>query len=189
MLAMGSPRREKPQEMEEGLAKLNVKPEDIDIVIETHLDQDHIELAHKFTNAKFIVQKKELEFALNPHPSLAGRYFPKEFYQSVNFEVIEGDQPIVDGVEVLFTPGHSPGTQSIAVETAKGKAIITGFCCSDMNMFPPPEVAKVMPVITLNIHTDLFACYDSMVRVKELADIIVALHEPRYCWIDRIPDV
>jgi N-acyl homoserine lactone hydrolase len=187
MLAMGSPRREKPQEMVDGLAKVGVKPEDIDIVIETHLDRDHIELAYKFTNAKFIVQKKELEFALNPHPALAGRFFPKEFYKNVNFEVIEGDQPIVDGVEVLFTPGHSPGTQSVAVETAKGKAIITGFCCSDMNMFPPPEVAKVMPVITLNIHTDLFACYDSMVRVKELADIIVALHEPRYCWVDRIP--
>ena len=186
-LAMGSPLREKPQDMEEGLAKLNLKPEDIDIVIETHLDQDHCELAGKFRNAKFIVQKKELEFACNPHPAIANRFFSKSYYDSVNWEVIEGDQKVVDGVEVLFTPGHTPGTQSVAVQTEKGRAIITGFCCKEYNMFPPPEVAKQMPVVTLTIHHDLFATYDSMLRVKELADIVVPIHDPKYCFMDRIP--
>ena len=186
-LAMGSPLREKPQEMEEGLAKLGLKPEDIDIVIETHLDQDHCELARKFRNAKFIVQKDELEFACNPHPAVANRFFSKDYYQSLNWQVVKGDQKIVDGVEVLLTPGHTPGTQSVSVETEKGKAIITGFCCKDYNMFPPAEVAKVMPVVTLTIHTDLFETYRSMIKVKELADIVVPLHEPKFCWVNRIP--
>jgi hypothetical protein len=79
------------------------------------------------------------------------------------------------------------GTQSVAVDTAKGKAIITGFCCSDMNLYPPPEVAKKMPVITLTIHHDAYDTYNNMIKVKELADIVVALHEPKYVWVDRIP--
>jgi N-acyl homoserine lactone hydrolase len=188
MLAMGSPRREKPQEIEEGLAKLGLRPEDIDIVIQTHLDRDHVELAPRFGNAKFIVQKKELEFALNPHPAIASRFFKKEFYKGLNFETIEGDQRIVTGVDVLFTPGHSPGTQSVAVETEKGRVIIAGFCCADINLWPPPEVAKTMPVIPPTVHTDLFEAYRSILRVKELADTIVAIHEPRFCWVNRIPD-
>lgn len=185
-VSMGSPRREKPQEMEEGLAKLGLKPEDIEIIIITHMHRDHMELAHKFKNAKLIVQKKELEFAMNPHPAVASSVFEKPFYNGLNFETIEGERKIMDGIEVVMTPGHTPGGQSVVVDTAKGKTIITGFCCTDMNLYPPPEVEKHMPVIPLTIHTDLFQCYDSMIRVKELADVVVANHDPKYCWVDRI---
>ena len=149
--------------------------------------QDHMELAHKFKNAKFIVQKKELEFAMNPHPIEAVSYFDKSFYKGLDIETIEGEKQIVDGITVIPTPGHSVGTQSVAIDTAKGKAIITGFCCSDMNLYPPPEVAKKMPVITLTIHHDAYDTYNNMIKVKELADIVVALHEPKYVWVDRIP--
>jgi hypothetical protein len=48
-------------------------------------------------------------------------------------------------------------------------------------------VAKVMPVITLTIHHDAYDTYNNMIKVKELADIVVALHEPKYVWVDRIP--
>jgi len=188
-VAMGSPRREKPQEMEEGLAKLGLKPEDIDLIIITHLHRDHMELAHKFKNARFIVQKKELEFGMNPHPALASSVFEKPFYKGLNIETIEGERQIMDGIGVIPTPGHTPGAQSVVIDTAKGRAIITGFCCFDMNLYPPPEVAKVMPVIPLTIHTDLYETYNSMIKVKELADIVVALHEPKYCWVDRIPEI
>ena len=186
-LAMGGPKREKPQSMEEGLAKLGLKPEDIEIIIITHMHKDHMELAHKFKNAKFIVQKKELEFAMNPHPIEACSYYEKAFYKGLDIETVEGERQIVDGITVIPTPGHSVGTQSVAIDTAKGKAIVTGFCCSDMNLYPPPEVAKVMPVITLTIHHDAYDTYNNMIKVKELADIVVALHEPKFCWVDRIP--
>ena len=185
-LSMNAIRREKPQEMEEGLAKLGLKPEDIEIILITHVHKDHMELAHKFKNAKFIIQKNELEYSLNPHPIDADHFFEKSFYDGLDIETIEGERQIVDGITVIPTPGHSVGSQSVAIETAKGKAIITGFCCSDMNMFPPPEIAKRMPVITLTIHHDAYETYNSMIKVKELADIVVASHEPKWCWVDRI---
>ena len=49
--------------LEDGLFKLGFRPEDIDIVTLTHLHWDHIELGSLFRNGKFIVQKKELEYA------------------------------------------------------------------------------------------------------------------------------
>ena len=184
---MGGPKRTAPQTMEQGLAKLGLKPEDIEIIIITHMHKDHMELAHKFKNATFIIQKSELDFAMNPHPIEECSYFEKSFYDGLKIETVEGEKQIVPGVTVIPTPGHSIGTQSIAVDTAKGKAIVTGFCCSDMNLYPPPEVAKKMPVITLTIHHDAYDTYNNMIKVKELADIVVALHEPKYCWVDRIP--
>ena len=127
------------QGLEEGLAKLRLKPEDIGIVIQTHLHFDHVELAYKFTRAKFIVQKAELDYAVNPHQVLQDDY-DQRMFKSLDFEVIEGDKEIIEGVRVMLTPGHSPGGQSVAINVGEGTAIITGFCCLRENFEVPPEV-------------------------------------------------
>ena len=53
---------------EEALERVNLKPADIDIIICTHLHNDHNELGHLYKNAQFIIQKAELEANSNPHP-------------------------------------------------------------------------------------------------------------------------
>ena len=73
-LAHGYSKAKNIQTVEEGLSKLKLRPEDIDIVILTHLHWDHVAFASKFAKAKFIVQKAELDFALNPHPANAAPY-------------------------------------------------------------------------------------------------------------------
>lgn len=188
LVSQGRP-MEDIQSVEEGLNKSGVKPEDIDIVILTHLHSDHVQLASKFVRAKFIVQKAELDFALNPHPMVAkmGTY-DKRFLKDLNMEVIEGDKEIIDGVRVVLTPGHTPGNQSVVVETLKGTAIITGFCCTLDNFAPPPEArAKGFEVIAPAMHCDPLQAYDSALKVKHSADIIIPLHESSFIGKDRLP--
>jgi len=175
---------EQIQSLEEGLGKVGLKPEDIDIVIVTHMHEDHIQLARRYTRAKFIVQKAELEFARNPHPVQQFTYL-RDPFDDINFEVIEGDKKIVDGVRVVLTPGHSPGAQSVIVETAAGNAVITGFCCIRRNFEPPQGLAT--PVIPPGIVLDVIQAYDSMIKVKELADIIIPSHDSEFLEVDRIP--
>lgn len=172
------------QTIEEGLGKLGLRPEDIDIVILTHAHEDHVQLAHKYPKAKFIIQKAELDFARNPHPIQQFTYQPK-LIEGLNFEVVEGDTQIVDGVSVMLTPGHSPGGQSVIVETAKGKAVITGLCCIRQNFEPPPEMK--LPVIPTGIHVDPFKSYDSLIKIKNSADIILPLHDGEFLEVDSIP--
>ena len=179
--------KERFQTLEEGLKKLGLGYQDIDILIETHLDRDHCEFIHNFTNAQVYVQKAELEVALNPHPMNKTRYYPREYYEKVNWTVVEGDHKIVDGVEVLFTPGHSPGTQSVAVDTPQGRAIICGMCCLDQNLFPPPMVSKLQEVIPTTIVYNAIQDYDSMLRIKKEADIVVTSHATRWMFMDKIP--
>jgi len=171
------------QSPEEALGKVGLRCEDIDIVILTHLMSDHFEYAGKFRNARFVVQKDELDYARNPHPFMQYFYLPiQDLLDEVNLDVVEGDREIVGGVKVLFTPGHSQGSQSVAVETEKATAVITGFCCINENF-----VEGVWPVTPPGIHTNVTQAYDSMLKVKEIADIVIPLHESTYSKKAVIP--
>jgi len=180
------------QSFEVALAKVNCTSDDIDIVIQTHLHMDHIYNTHKCKNAVIYVQEKELDFALNPHPIFEIVY-PRDVIEKLNFEVVKGDQQILPGIDVMLVPGHTPGGQAVVVDTAKGKAVISGFC-SIMENFNPPEDVKTKvspfasyPVIAPGIHTDLFQAYESVLRVKQVADIVIPLHDPKMAELEQIP--
>ena len=104
----------------------------------------------------------------------------------INNILNEGDKQIIPGVHVLFTPGHTPGGQSVVIETPKGTAVITGFCCMREN-FEPPDQARGLPVVPPGIHTDLLQVYDSEVKVKEIADIILPIHDAEFIGLDKVP--
>jgi N-acyl homoserine lactone hydrolase len=154
---------------EEALETIGWKPEDVDIIIHTHLHNDHCENDVLCTNAKVYVQKAELDFFNNPHP-IDHRYYP-DVLDDVDIITLEGDATIVDGVSVMFTPGHTPGGQSVVVETARGKAIITGLCCNAENF--PAGGGVVAP----GVHLDAIQAYESMKRILEAADIIIPIHD------------
>jgi N-acyl homoserine lactone hydrolase len=156
-------------EFEDALATYGLKPEDIDIIIHTHLHNDHCENDYKCTKARVYVQKAEYEFFKNPHP-VDHRYFP-DLLDGVEVVTVEGDAEIVPGVSVVLTPGHTPGGQSVVVNTKKGTAVITGFCCNEQN-FPASG-----PVVPSGVHLDLIQAYESARRVKDLADILIPLHD------------
>lgn len=156
-------------EFEPALATVGLKPEDIDIIIHTHLHNDHCENDYKCPNAKVYVQKAEYDFFLNPHP-IDHRYYP-DVLDDAEVVLVEGDQEIVDGIGVMLTPGHSPGGQSVVVNTPAGKAIITGFCCNRENF---PEKG---PVVTPGVHLDAIQAYESARRVRDAADILIPIHD------------
>jgi glyoxylase-like metal-dependent hydrolase (beta-lactamase superfamily II) len=150
-------------EFEAALDTLNLNPEDIDIIIHTHLHNDHCENDYKCTNAQVYVQKVEYEFLQNPHP-VDHRYYP---------DILDDVQVVeVDGDANILSPGHTVGGQSVAVNTSEGRAVITGFCCNDKN-FP-----STGPAIAPGVHIDLTEAYDSIQKIKEMADILIPLHDP-----------
>ena len=159
----------KVQEFEAALDGFGLKPEDLDIIIHTHLHNDHCENDYKCSNARVYVQKREYEFFQNPHP-VDHRYFP-DLLDEVEVVQVDGDAEIVEGVQVLLTPGHTVGGQSILINTRRGKAVITGFCCNEGN-FPAKG-----PIVPSGVHLNLIEAYESARRVKELADILIPLHD------------
>jgi glyoxylase-like metal-dependent hydrolase (beta-lactamase superfamily II) len=148
-------------EFEDALATLSLTPGDIDIIIHTHLHNDHCENDYKCTNAEVYVQKIENAFLQNPHP-----------VDDVKVIEVDGDANIVDGIDVILSPGHTVGGQSVVINTSEGKAVITGFCCNAKN-FP-----STGPAIAPGVHINLADAYDSIQKTKQIADILLPLHDP-----------
>lgn len=174
---------------EDGLAKWGLAPEDIDIVIHTHLHADHCENDYKCVNARFFVHAAELEAIHNYHP-LDFRYVEDYIYEieeNKQIEVVEGDREIIPGISVMHTPAHTPGGLSVFIDTPDGKAVITGFCVIRENFEPPKEIrAMEMEVIPPGTHVNSYEAYDLLLKVRDSADIILPLHEPEFAKIDTV---
>jgi glyoxylase-like metal-dependent hydrolase (beta-lactamase superfamily II) len=174
---------------EQGLAKWGLKPEDIDLVIHTHLHADHCENDYKCVNARFCIHEKELATIHKPHP-LDFRYvedYILEIEQAGQIDSISSDQEIVPGISVLHTPAHSPGGLTVLVDTALGRAAITGFCVIRENFNPPASVrAMELEVIPPGTHINTYEAYDMMLKVRDMADILLPLHEPEFAAVDTI---
>ncbi|MFH2066597.1 MAG: N-acyl homoserine lactonase family protein [Pseudomonadota bacterium] len=174
---------------EQGLEKWNLKPEDIDIVIHTHLHNDHCENDYKCVNAAIYVHEKELEVIHDPHP-LDFRYlidYIEDVEDNGQIRVVTEDREIVPGISVMHTPVHSRGGLTVLVNTPKGKAAITGFCVIKENFFPPPEIrAMEMDVIPPGTHVNVYESYDIMLKIKEMADVLLPLHEPEFARMDTV---
>jgi len=175
---------------EEGLALWNLKPEDIDIVVHTHLHNDHCENDYKCVNAEFYVHEKELDKIHNPHP-LDFRYledYIEDVEENGQIRSISNDIEIVPGISVVHTPAHTEGGLTVIIETAEGKAAITGFCIIDENLNPPIEIkAMEMDVIPPGTTVNVYEAYDILLKVKDMADILIPLHEPKFASVNTIP--
>jgi glyoxylase-like metal-dependent hydrolase (beta-lactamase superfamily II) len=175
---------------EEGLDRWGLKPADIDIVIHTHLHNDHCENDDKCENAVFYVHENELEQIHDPHP-LDFRYmedYIMDIEKNGQIKKLNGDSDIVSGIQVLHTPAHTKGGLTVLVNTSQGKAAITGFCVIMENFNPPPRIkAMEMEAIPPGTSVNTYEAYDIVMKVKQMADILIPLHEPQFASVDTIP--
>ncbi len=174
---------------EDGLALYDLRPEDIDIVIHTHLHSDHCENDYKCTNARFYIHEQELETIRRYHP-LDFRYVEDYIYEieeNNQIEIVREDGEILPGIRLMHTPIHTPGGMTVFIDTLKGKAAVTGFCVIKENFEPPLQIrAMEMEVIPPGTNINSYEAYDTMIRIKEMADIIIPLHEPEFAAITTI---
>lgn len=175
---------------EAGLAKYGLTPADIDVIIHTHLHNDHCENDYKCENAEIWVHEKELESIHNPHP-LDFRYL-EDYITDVEDNgqlrvITEEEREILPGIRVVHTPVHTEGGLTVFVDTEQGTAAITGFCIIDENMDPPAAIKGMeMEVIPPGTCINPKQGYDIMLKVKQAADIVIPLHEPRFARMETI---
>ena len=90
------------------------------------------------------------------------------------------------GVSVIPVPGHSPGSQAVLVDLENRKAALTGFCCILENFQPPEKIRKAWPVIPIGVSVNSLEAYDSMLKLKEVADLIIPMHSMEYAETEFI---
>ena len=108
--------KRKPDEgLRAQLQRYGLKPENIDVIINTHLHFDHCGNNKHFTNAKFYVQADELRYAYVPDRFQKASYIRASFDVDVDYMPIQGSRKITENVSILPTPGHSIGHQSVVI--------------------------------------------------------------------------
>lgn len=123
-----------PAQLLENLSAAGVAPEDIDIVINTHLHFDHCgwntyrqggKAVPAFPRAKYYVQEGEWRHAREQHERDRVSYMTDNYdplVENGQMQLVNGDQEIVPGISVKVFPGHTRHMQAVMIESAGQKA-------------------------------------------------------------------
>lgn len=160
--------------LRDALAREGVQPQDLDLVINTHLHFDHAggntrmvdgRAVSAFPKAKYIVQKAELEHAQHPTERDRASYFPENFLpvtQAGQWQLLDGDTEIIPGVSVAKIPGHNQDIQCVKI-SGGGKTI-----CFIADLFPTRHHLSLPWIMAY----DLYPLQTLETKRKWLADIV-----------------
>ncbi len=174
----GNPLNTKPSwDLLRQLQDLEVAPEEVEIIIHTHLHYDHCGNDDLFPNARIYVQREELGYAAKAtDPSSRKMYKRDDILMFIGkfrkrLVLLDGDAEIVRGVRCVRVGAHSAGSQAVYVRTSKGTAILTGDTC-----FVYDNIEK-------NIPTGIFFRYDESIsaieRFRKEGRYVIPSHDPR----------
>ncbi|GII28316.1 MBL fold metallo-hydrolase [Planotetraspora mira] len=103
------------------LADVGVGPDDVDVVVLTHLHSDHASGCVEagvpvFPNARHVIQQAELDWVTGP--------MRQDVVEPLrdSIQVVNGDEGLLPGIRIVHAPGHTPGHQCVEV----GDHILTG---------------------------------------------------------------
>lgn len=116
------------------LSSLDIKAEEIQHVIITHLHWDHAGGVSLFPHATYYLHHQEYNFWIKDEVALTPAFqwlydsdsiqYLKNREKEGKLILIEKEQEILPGVELIFAPGHSPALMAVAVNTKKGTAVL-----------------------------------------------------------------
>jgi len=131
-----------PGRLPSALAEAGIDPGDVEAVVLTHLHTDHIGWAapgdSPFVNARVVVQRADAEAfaAARQEESLLA-----PLRAQGRLDLVEGDVRLSPGVRVVATPGHTPGHQSVLVESGDESLVVTGDLLVHAVQLVRPELA------------------------------------------------
>jgi glyoxylase-like metal-dependent hydrolase (beta-lactamase superfamily II) len=161
-----------PTLLEDGLHQLGVRPEDVVMVINSHLHFDHAggnttkdaggAIRPTFPNARYVVQAREYEWATHTNERTAGSYFPHNYvpiHEAGSFELLNGEAEIVAGIRALPTPGHTPGHHGLLLESDGERAFYIADLAPTTAHLPLPWIMgyDVEPMVTLETKRRILA--------------------------------
>lgn len=174
--------------MQESLAKLNLLVDDINIVVSTHLHWDHAggnttkgvdgKIRATFPNATYMIQRGEWDEATTPNERTRGSYHQEDFLplkQAGQLELIVGDTPVEDGIDIITIPGHNRHFQTVLISSNDQKAIFLGDLIPTASHLSYPYIMgyDLFPLETLKAKKQLLQ------RAVEENWLLIFEHDPK----------
>ncbi|WP_256987993.1 MULTISPECIES: N-acyl homoserine lactonase family protein [unclassified Rhodococcus (in: high G+C Gram-positive bacteria)] len=178
------------------LGELGLTPDDIDTCILTHLHYDHTGVVAELPIARYVVQRRELEYWTGPW---AARITREHWLHSradtehigtadrgSRLDLVDGDLDLFPGLSVHAVGGHTAGMQVVRVNTDRGPVVLA----SDASHFYE-NFEDDSPFAILHALPDMYGAFD---RIRELAagsGAVVPGHDPlvldRFAALTDVP--
>ena len=143
--------------------KLGIKPEEITDVLLTHLHFDHTggstilkdgNWIPAFPNAKYYIQKKNFEWAVNPTDRDRGSFISNRFmplHKEGLLHFVDGDVPFDDEIDFITINGHTSFQQMIKIHDSSNTILYCGDLFPFTSHIPMPYVMgyDLQPLITV----------------------------------------
>ncbi len=182
--------------LEAELAGHGLNPEQIDVVVNTHLHFDHAggntrrvgdTLKPAFPRAKYVVQRRELADAEAANERTRASYFPENWRplaESGQLQLLDGPAEVLPGVFCEPTPGHTAGHQSVRLESAGKTLFYIADLCPTLAHVPLPWIMgyDLYPLTTLETRRSVYR------RAVAGNWLICFEHDPDHPW-GRIAEV
>ena len=180
-----------PSMLEDGLRAAGFSPDDVDIVLSTHLHFDHAggntfadedgRITPSFPRARYVVQKGEFDFAHGGNERVRASYLSKNFdpiAEAGLWDFVDGPAVVTDGVRVLPSPGHTPFHHSVLIESEGQTACYLADVCPTAAHVPLPWIMgyDLEPLVTLESKRGLWT------RAREEDWLLVFEHDPEVAW-------
>ncbi len=172
----------------EALTSHDVDDRDVIAVVNTHLHFDHCGQNHRLPQAPVWTTEPELRAASEP-------LFTVPEWATIDDKrrrLSHDGEAIATGVRLLHTPGHTPGHQSVAVETELGLELIVGQACYECGEFeagvpaaidahdPPEGAASAQPPPGPTSWADVGR--ESVERLRSLDPMTARFSHDRRVW-------
>jgi glyoxylase-like metal-dependent hydrolase (beta-lactamase superfamily II) len=153
-----------PTALEDGLRAVGVSPDEVVLVINSHLHFDHAggntkkdaggAIVPSFPNARYVINRDEYDYANHPNERTSASYFKPNYVPIVDEGLVEwvrGEHEIAEGIRALPTPGHTPHHQGILIESDGEKAFFIADLAPTVAHLPLPWIMgyDVEPLVTL----------------------------------------
>jgi len=158
--------------LEDGLRELGFSPDDVSMVINTHLHFDHAggntwrtpsgAVEASFPNARYVVQRGEMEWATQTNERTAASYFGANWDAIVaagRFDLVDGEPEVRPGIQLLRKPGHTPHHQSVKLTSGGETAVFLADVTPTAAHLPLAWIMgyDVEPLVTLESKRHLHA--------------------------------
>jgi len=158
------------------LAAIGVQPADVTYIAFSHLHADHTGNANAFAASKWILNKRELDWALTATFAVTPSTFSA--YKSAKVQMIDGDYDVFgDGsVKILKAPGHTPGHQALLMKLAKsGTVLLSG----DLYHLRDDRKNRYVPSFN-DDRAQTLASYDRFERIAQNTHArVIIQHDPQ----------
>ena len=170
-----NPCRQKPGEtLPAALAELGWRPSEIDVVINSHLHYNHCGNNPRLRQAQFFVPYNEWQHAHAPVPeqvwSYAAAWTGPDVTEGQYTLIGTDNYQVLPGVRVIQTLGHTPGHQSVLIDTAEGVLCVAGDAACLMENISRPTPPTV--------NTSLAQALASIRKICASAHRILMNHDP-----------